>query len=376
MAVPTGAPADILPYASPAYASHKEQILAARKQAKDLGLLTQATRERIFAENGIVCDRRRDSADPSVSQEYFSIGVDQLRVEAGKRRSLEPAQRTAAIRSLLAHVLAIRLSIAERPLDDPHDAVSNPIESYTDLVNELEEHCQSYGIPSALPNMFLASSLFTQLKSRFYRIDGHTGMMEFFSKLTELFAYHDRHLHAITTHVMRQGKYQEALELIRLAATMRGVTLFLLFEANPLLAETYVQSVFELGNHENTVALCNEIGLPTVAALPGCAEKYLRSLTGLNRLEDIVAFLEQHPLPSAAGNWSLRKACGVACESVGWWFFGLGRYAEGLAFLDRFAKYEIGPQGRTNMNALYLQLLEGQEDAERIAAFKKLIGVA
>lgn len=99
----------------------------------------------------------------------------------------------------------------------------------------------------------------------------------------------------------------------------------------------------------------------------------VRAMSVLELNAKALEFIATHPLPN---NTDARKAKGIACEQIGWWLFGQEKYEEAIAFLEKHSWYDIGPNGRTNMNALYRTLLGQLDDDTKLKAFDAKMPVA
>jgi tetratricopeptide (TPR) repeat protein len=338
-------PSSVLSYESPAYLAHAGIIDGVEERAGRLGLLRGTFRTEIFGDDGIMCQRERGDARGSVAKSYFSLSV-----------SAERAGSRLEMRELLRDVLALRYSLGERPADDPEWAEVDqpPYPAYQELIRDFDQHCQAHGIPSLAPNLFDAASLFSRLKERAYDLD-QPGVREMYQKLIEMVAMQDKHLHAVSTSLERRGGAQEAVAGVDGAARIRDLTLTELFTRNPAQAESYGQALFKLGRFTELAALADELGPDFVLALPALAEVRLRALIDDGQYETAYAFLQAHGtrLPADGG---VAKARGIACEQIGWWLYGEGRYDEAKSFLEIHAPHEI--DRRDNMKTLYRAVCE------------------
>lgn len=341
-------PASILRHDSPASLAHAAIIDNLEGRADKLHLLRGSFRAEIFGDDGIVCQRERGDTKGSVAKSFFSLAVS--------------AERTGVrleMRELLRDVLALRFSLGERPADDEEWETedSPPYPAYQELVREFEEYCRTQGIPSMFPNLFDAASLFTRLKDRAYDLD-QPGVREMYQKLIEMLALQDKHLHAVTTTLQRRGGDAEVISGIDTAASVREMPVADLFRRNPLQAETYAQALFAAGRRPEVKALAAELGDDLVVTVPVLVQVYLRSLIDDADNAAALAFIQANGSRLPAADHVL-KAVGVACEQLGWWLYGEGRYDEAKAFLETHAAAEIHPKrGRDNMQTLYATVCE------------------
>ncbi len=332
-------PASILRYDSPAYLAHDPIINDLEQRADQLGLLRGSFRAEIFGDDGVMCQRERGDTRGSVAKSYFSLAVAAER--AGSRLQM---------RELLSDVLALRLSLGERPADDAvWGREEPPYPAYQELVRQFEEHCRTQGIPSVFPNLFDAASLFTRLRDHAYDLD-QPGVSEMYQKLIEMLVFQEKHLHAVTTSLQRRGGNAEVLRGIDDAAAVRELPLIDLFRRNPVQAETYAQALFAARRFADVYTLVADLGDDVVMTAPVLVQLHLRSLIEENQNAAALAFIRANG-HRFSGVDHVRKAVGVACEQIGWWLYGEGCYEEARTFLETHAAHEI--DRRENMKTLY-----------------------
>ncbi|MBP9750619.1 MAG: hypothetical protein KBC95_02095 [Candidatus Peribacteraceae bacterium] len=341
-------PSSVLRYDSPAYLAHAEVIDGLEDRAERLNLLRGTFRHEIFGDDGVMCQRERGDARGSVGKSFFSLAL-----------SAERAGSRLEMRELLSDVLAARYSLGERPTDDASwSAVDQPAyPAYQELVRQFETHCQRHGIPSLFPNLFDAASLFTRLKDRAYDLD-RPGVREMYAQLIEMLVFQEKHLHAVTTSLQRRGGDAEVVSGIDTAASVRELPVAELFRRNPLQVETYAQALFAGGRRAEVKALVAELGDDLVITVPVLVQIYLRSLIDDADNAAALAFIQANGsrLPAAD---HVSKAVGIACEQLGWWLYGEGRYEEAKAFLETHAARDIAERGgRDNMRTLYTTVCE------------------
>lgn len=360
---------ELLSKSSPEYRAHQRIIENLERRAESLGALQDHFRHNIVTNTGIVCDRPRGDERVSVSRSYFGHGIRTVRIEQNERASDRDREWASDMREFLEMVLAVRLSILDRAANTTsHDEAAGTVEAYASIVREFEQYCSDNRIPSLLPNLYLASSLFSQLQQPAYSPKERPEVTEMYRKLAQLFSWQRSHLHAVATCAERHGALETALSCVHDAAEMRQEDVYSLFRENPLLAETYVEALFEQGKLEEALAVCEGLGDGLVLP-PGVFEKWIRVLYGLHRYDELIVFLDTHAR-SLPDDRHLHKTLGVAHEEVGWYLYGLGRHEEAIAFLDRHMSHMIGPQGHGNMNTLYQQHLEMIGDKDRLRAFR------
>lgn len=370
MSVPRGRGAEVLSRDSPEYRVHARIIADLEERAVRLGALQRRFRDEIVTSAGVVCDRPREDQRASVSRSYFHAAVRVIRLEQDDGASEQDRAWAAAMRDLLEQILTVRLSILDRAAGSTsHTEAQSTVEAYAAAVREIEQHCADHQIPSLLPNLFLPSSLFTQLQRSDYDPRRGAPVAAVYRKLAEIFAWQPRHLHAVATMAGRHGDPALTSSCVGDAGAMRRETVLALCRENPILAETCVVSLFEQGKHQDVLDLCQELPGESLV-FSGVFEKRVRSLCALRLYEELMAFLDRHGA-SAPDDRSVRKAVGVACEEIGWYLYGLGRHADAVAFLDRHVAVEIGPRGRGNMNTLYACHLQAIGDEQRTAAFQR-----
>ncbi len=335
--------ASTLRYDSPAYQAHEGVINSLTARANELNLLRGQFRTNILGPDGIVCHRSRGDEGQSVSRSYFSLAVT---LERGS------VARARGTRDLIMDVLAARLSLGEKPVDDPSwDETDIAYPAYAEMVREFVAYCEQSGIPSLLPNLFEPASLTVRLKDPVYN-PSRPEIAEMYKRLIDLLIYQEKHLHAATTALQRNGGAAQAVTAIEDAARNRGVALVDLFARNPLQVDTYVESLFVAGRQADVIAFCRASG--EIVRRGKIVELYLRSLLGSAAYAEAAAFLEANVGQLPYGLPDVRKAIGVACEEIGWAWYGEGEYARAKAFLETHAAPEIHPTtGRENMKVLY-----------------------
>lgn len=341
-------PTQSLSYESPAYQAHTEIIDDLEQRADQLGYLRGSFRNEIFGTDGVMCKRERGDDRGSVAKSFFSLAV-----------SVDRGSAKLGTRELLRDVLAAHFSLGERPADDASwaDVDQPPYPAYQELVRQFEAHCATHGIPSVFPNLFDAASLFTRLKDRAYDLD-RPGVREMYVQLIEMLVFQEKHLHAVTTSLQRRGGDAEVVSGIDTAASVRELPVAELFRRNPLQVETYAQALFAGGRRAEVKALVVELGDDLVITVPVLVQIYLRSLIDDADNAAALAFIQANGsrLPAAD---HVRKAVGIACEQLGWWLYGEGRYEEAKAFLETHAARDIAERGgRDNMRTLYTTVCE------------------
>lgn len=192
MAVRPGSAERVLPYKSAAFEAHKDIIKELDERAKRLGFLRTDVADQIFTRDGIVCDRPREDRHANVASSYFGLTLNTLRRESPDNDAAANV-RIADEQRLLRDVLAAHLSIAECPETQERDPDELPYEAYREILGEIDLHCRQHEIPSLMPNLFLPSSLFRQMKDVPYvdHVD-EPATAELFDKLAILFCRHDK----------------------------------------------------------------------------------------------------------------------------------------------------------------------------------------
>ena len=375
MTTPRSLPIATLSYDSPAFRAHEPHVARIDERATELGVLRNSYRGQIFDDvrRALVCDRGQGDDRASVARTYFGTAIRVQRIESDERAEAAQREWAADVRALLYDVLAVQYSITEAPADKERDPEMLPVEGYRELVEQLEEYCRDSGVPSVLPNLQSPSSLFSRIRQAQYapRTEALRG---FWRRLVDLAVRHDRMFHAVVTALQRHATEEEAaplldsLQYIEDAARERGDELSEMFAANPALADTYVQGLFEIGRHEEAAAIVERLALPDLLLHPNLAEKYLRSLMALGRMDGVFTlYAEQPRLRDGAEN--LRKCFGIACERRAGEIYGSGDYEGAIRFLEENLGYELGSNGRDNVNFLCLQSLLGIDDHARTRRF-------
>jgi|GEM_PF-6114907 len=334
----------VLAYDSPSYRAHLPHIEAAKQRAEQLQLLYGDFRTAIFTSQGIVCIRPREDKIPSVSRSFY--GLSTMTQDEDGMAKLE--FRAQQIRALLMDVLAIHLSIAE----DPQEAKGRgdpPVEVYRQFADELEELCKENDLPSLLPFLFSAASLFHQLQHEPWNDVSDPRVTEVYGQLTKLFSCVDRHFHTVVTAMQRNGMKEQALVAIRDASALRGEPLESLFAANPVLLGTYVNLLFDSGRFDEVIAVGAETAEETFSQVPQILEKLVRSLVTRERFDEVIPLLVRTAdIPRLP---FLAKTIGIMCVDIGWWLYGEGRHEEAVLFLERVIPDEI--HSREDVRSLY-----------------------
>jgi len=353
MTVRRGEPAAILRYDSPAYRVHHEHIEAIEDSAERLGLLQGKFKSQILGPSGIVCDRPAGDDGESVARSYYGLAV---RVANPREERGAQSHRNAQIRELLFRVLAVHLSVSERPQEEERDPAEElPVETYRDLIADAQAFAEERRVRSLLPNLFDAASLGKQIAANAYDWE-NPSVHEYFGHLAAIMSYHPRHLHAVTTALGRNGAREESVAFLEQAAQFRGEPVLALCADNPLQAETYVQALFESGDVKRALEFCREFGTDRAMQNGTLARFLLLALLRTEGQEEALALLTANAATLRAGDRHVRKTVGIACEEIGWYLYGLGRNEEGIALLQSLVPEEIGPHGRTNMQCLYSSL--------------------
>lgn len=354
MTVRRGEGPAVLPYDSEAYKAHRPVIESLSGRADALGLLKGQFRRQILGHTGIVCDRPHGDSDASVAKSYYGLHAN---LEKGGGGDETRVQR---VRELLRDVLAAHLSVTEKPQNEPRAESDIPYDIYRDLIGEIEELQRKHALPSVMPFLFLASSVYSQLSRPEYRINGREEMKSLYHRMTELFIFHDKHLHALITSLQRQGENDFALEALQNAADIRSASLSEMVDGNPFFADTYASALFESGRFEEAVVFIHTLDAETVRCRPVIMEKHVRSLIQLGRMDDVIEALDA--FPDVIAEPDLKKARGIACEQAAWHLYAASRIDDALTLLQKHAAQEIGPHGRENMHALVETLLMEKGD--------------
>lgn len=363
MTVRRGEGPAILPYDSEAYKAHRPVIESISRRADALGLLKGQFRNQILGHTGIVCDRPHGDADASVAKSYYGLNANLDKGGGGD------AARVERLRELLRDVLAAHLSVTEKPQDEPRTESDIPYDIYRELIREIEELQQKHALPTVMPFLFQASSVYAQLSRPEYRINGRKEMKSLYHKMTELFIFHDKHLHALVTSLQRQGENDFAIEALQNAADIRSASLSEMVDGNPFFADTYASALFESGRFAETVAFIQTLDAQTVRRRPVIMEKHVRSLIRLERMDDVIEALDA--FPDVIAEPDLRKAKGIACEQAAWHLYAQSRIDDALALLQKHVAQEIGPNGRANMHALVETLLMENGDKRVLRRYQQ-----
>lgn len=329
---------NVLPYGSPEYGAHSGEIVELLGLAEQLGKLRSSFRNEIMDQDGIVCDREREDDHASVSRSFFGLAKNLNRVASKENPKI--LERKNNLRALLEGVLATRLSIMEYASQNPPPEKS-PLKAYQMMIADIEDYCFRNNLPSLLPNMFSPASLFSRLRDEpaYVLKTDKPHVRELFEQLAALFAWQDNHLHVVVTTVYRQGQCADAVRLIEEAAQARGTTggIMDLFHANPLLAETYVCSLFDLRRYNDVIRWCRDLGEDIVAQYNPLAEKYVRSLIEMFVTDDAAAFIvAHHGVMSKNWNRHLKKSFTQACVAVAWMYHGRGETERAQIFISQY----------------------------------------
>lgn len=350
MSIPHHESAAVLRYDATQYREHERYINDITEESLRLGLLRHKFRDEIFKPEGIVCSREYGDTRASVSRSFFGLAVDVNR-KCGQENNFNHIYR---LRNLLFNVLAVRLSIME----DPKGGLCRkdlPVETYADTIKDLEQYRLTQDLPSLLPNYFLPSSLFRALQKPPWNDGNHRGVREMYSRLLSAFCCSDRHLHAVVTAMQRNAMSDEAINCILKAASHRSVPSTRLFEQNPLLRETWVLLHFDLGKHDEVIAVCSALPVDAFRRFPQMLEKYIRSLTEKADYKTLLSLFEE--TQNIGWNRHVTKAKSIAAEVVGWYLFGEGKHEEALRFLNTIVPEACGEKGEENLKILYEQHL-------------------
>ncbi|MFH0851746.1 MAG: hypothetical protein V1876_03285 [Candidatus Peregrinibacteria bacterium] len=235
-------------------------------------------------------------------------------------------------------MLSIHLSIAE----DPEECTGRgdlPVDAYRDCVDDLEEICSRLKLPSLLPNLFLASSLFKRLQEPPWNDATDEKVARVYAQLLDSFLCVDHHFHAVVTAMQRNGMRHPALVALDGVARSRGVSIEELCHRNPLLRDVRVCILFELDRHEDVIAACASLSDETFTQYPQLLEKFLRSFLTLQRYAEGLQLLQR--TAALERTPSLAKAVSIASVEIGWWLYGEGRHEEAVAFIERVIPDEI-----------------------------------
>ncbi len=352
-----------LPQDCAACRAHKEIIADLTESAAKLRLLEGNVRAELF-DAGIVCDRGRDDQRASVSSQFFGRALQVIDIE-NEHRERNPGW-AAEVRNLLYEVLAAHLSITERPSDLERTPEELPYEEYRDLIREFEEYCAERGIPSLLPNLFIASSLRKRLRDEDFA-EWDENLCGIFPRLATIYRWQEKHIHVIMTVLHGRGKHAEALECVHAAADARGdVHPIGLLWNNARLAEAYVMNLYALGRHQEVIDLCEQLGTGITQGMVVMREKHLQSLTATANAPNVLAFLNEESLPKSP---KFREAVVHAGEFIVRWLWSERRHAEVPGFLQRHFANELDEKnGHSILARLYehnAKILSAQERDRR-----------
>ncbi len=369
MTVPRGQPPEILAKDSLPYRQHEPQFQTLLSEARDIGWMHRSIREDVMTQAGIVCDRPEGDDRASASRMYFGRAKNVLDQEFHVVGPEMP-ELLAAQRSLVEHMLAVRFSIGEMAMSgvDPKKAVDTA-DIYQELIRDLEEHCRENGLPSLLPNLYLPSSLYAQLRKVPAYAEKSPAVVEMYNKLTVLCSNQTKHLHGVTTAMAFHDMDSESVAALDLASEIRSVPILEMCRQNPPFAETLVVALSKSGKHERVVEIGKEFFQQTDR--PFLIEKYLRSLMILGQTDRVFEILTQHASAIPRHHSGTEKAAVDVCIETGWILYGEGRYADILTMIDAALFYHLDPKGNPDIVALYRQAVEELGDDDRIAAFKR-----
>ncbi len=374
MTVPRGQPPEILQRDSVPYRKHAEHIDGLLQDAKRIGWMRREIRDEVITAAGIVCDRPEGDDRASASRMYFGRAKNVLDQES-RIGDGEVSEQLMAQRELVEYMLAIRFSIGDMTLPGAAPEKSDDtVDIYQHLIREFEEHCRTHSIPSLLPNLYLPSSLYAQLRKNPAYSRKDPAVLEMYNKLVVLCCNQTKHLHGVTTAMAFHDMDAESVTSLDLAADIRGSSLIEMSRQNPPLAETLAVALFKSGQHERVVEIGDVFFQHTDR--PFLVEKYLRSLMLLGRTDRILEIFTQHASAIPRSHSGTEKAAVDVCIEAGWILYGEGRYADILAMIENALFYHISPKGNADIVALYRQAVGELGDDEKIAAFKRRMNEA
>lgn len=368
MTVPRGQPPEILAKDSLPYKMHADHFDDLRDRAAAVGWMHHSIRNEVLTGAGIVCDRPEGDERASASRTYFGRARNVLKQEEALPRDDRP-EILQMQRTLVEDMLAVRYSIGDMVTEQPAaDEAVVAFEAYQEIIRDLEQHLHDNNLPSLLPNLYLASSLYAQLRKEPAYARKEPSVIAMYNKLAVLCCNQTKHLHAVVTAMAQHNMDAESVAALDEAAGVRGVKIDDLCVQNPLLAETYVVALFKSGDHRRVVEIARDFFKFTDR--PYLAEKYLRSLIALGDFDRIAELLTHHADSIPRRHAGTEKATVDVCVEAGWQLYGQGRYADIVNMVEGALHYHIDPKGNPDIIALYRQAVEELEDEQRLAAFK------
>lgn len=373
MTVAQGKGPEVLRYDSPEYKRHEDVIDDIRDRLPEVGWMRREFNNQIFGRDGVICDRPRGDEQASVARQYFgrALNVTKSSVAIPEEKW---SPELKAQRAVVMDTLAVHLSVMHEKTYPPQKK-SDPIpfEAYRGLIEGLDKHCRDHSIPSPLPNLFLASSLYSQLRKEPAYQEQTPEVFEMYDQLSMLCSGSPKHLHAVITAMSHAEHNEEALHLLAQAADFAGLTSDDLCMMNPLLVETYVILLHKTGKTQQ-VADCGKTHRDKLKQYPFFAERVLLALleTGDNQTAlDIVKhshdFLTLSERP-------VQDAVYKVCVDLGWILYGEGRYQDAVDMIDGSMAYMMWGKGADDLKAVYRQNLAELNDDAKLQAFDAKVG--
>lgn len=353
MARPKGHGPLTLSPTDPAYESHRERIASLDERAKRLFGIYEESRGHIFVASttgygkDIICDRENGDELPSVSRLYFGAAIRVKRDEdiAGNNPTNFPedlVERRELVEETLAAHLSVNRHMAGLAVGLSADET---MDEYLRHIRGLEKFCKTNGLTSLLPNVFLHTSLASQLHTSEYLQAPAEIRMKLFDRVLGLSQCQPQHLCAFVTPFFQEGSGEYALELLGKVCAWRSITIADFCVENIALAHQCAKHYYDCGRYADVIALAGKMDLRGIPKHVAFFEVFLHACTDAGDFAAAKACIEKHNLRIKPGHPGLCTAIQSACESIAYWMQGEGLYQDGMHFLTTYAGHDLAIEG-------------------------------